>query len=165
MELNMRKTVLIVFCFSILSMGSFALAEENSQLPSKEEVFYLINSNQAERMTMITTTNPDGSAHASIIGIWVSNDLIHFRASSRIAVARNLQRTKSALITLYKIPGKGVPLKKHIGAGIRVTLVDDLKRDQTLKEGKNLKSIYSMKIVKIKSLQSEIDGSEEKGND
>jgi len=168
----MKKALLILLCLFIFLQISFAQerqdetiqsAKSNSQIPTKEEVFELIQSNPADRVVVITTTNADGSVHASVVGIWVHDGVIKFRASSEIAIARNLQRSRGAVITLYKIPEKGVPLNKHKGARVWVKLIENKERKQALNEGKSLKSIYALEVVKIKSLQENDDYIKVKG--
>jgi hypothetical protein len=126
--------------------------EDKGQIPSKADVINLIMSHPADRIVAITTVNPDNSPHMSTVGIFVQNGLIKFRASGKIAVARNLQRTKKAIITLYKMPEEPLPLSQHSGARVWVKLLADKTRDEALMQGKSIKSIYSMEIVKIAPL-------------
>lgn len=129
--------------------------ESNSQIPSKEEVFELIRLNSTDRVVVVTTSNADNSPHASVVGIWVQNGVIKLKASSDIAITRNLQRTRNAVITLYKIPEKGLQLSKHKGVRVWVKLIKNKEREEALKAGKSLKSYYSLEVVKIRSLQKE----------
>lgn len=147
----MKKLFLICIC--VLMFSFFIVSTENNvHLPSETDVLNLIKSHPADRIVAITTVNPDNSPHMSTVGIFVQNGLIKFRASDKIAIARNLQRTKKAIITLYKIPGKPLPLNQHSGARVWVKLLADKSRDDALKQGKSIKSIYSMEIVKVKPL-------------
>ena len=147
----MKKLYLICIC--VLQFSFFIISTENNvPLPSETDVLNLIRSHPADRIVAITTVNPDNSPHMSTVGIFVQNGLIKFRASNKTAITRNLQRTKKAIITLYKIPGKPLPLSQHSGARVWVKLLADKTRDDALKQGKSIKSIYSMEIVKIKPL-------------
>ncbi|MFC2155420.1 pyridoxamine 5'-phosphate oxidase family protein [Acidobacteriota bacterium] len=147
----MKKLYLI--CISVLLFSFFVLPTGNTgQIPSKTDVINLILSYPADRIVTITTVNPDNSPHMSTVGIFVQNGLIKFRASGKIAVARNLQRTKKAIITLYKMPEEPLPLSQHSGARVWVKLLADKIRDEALMKGESIKSIYSMEIVKIAPL-------------
>jgi len=135
---------------------------ENKGLsPSESDVINLIMSHPADRIVAITTVNPDNSPHISTVGIFVHNGLIKFRASGKIAIARNLQRTKEAIITLYKMPEEPLPLSQHSGARVWVKLLANKKRDEALKQGKSIKSIYSMDIIKIKPLHESSESQKE----
>ncbi len=156
MEVFMKKIFLICIC--VLLFSFFIVSTENDdQSPSETDALNLIRSHPADRIVAITTVNPDNSPHMSTVGIFVQNDLIKFRASDKIAIARNLQRTKKAVITLYKIPGKPLPLSQHSGLRVWVKLLANKTRDDALKQGKSIKSIYSMEIVKVKPLHENIE--------
>jgi hypothetical protein len=144
---------LYLMCICVLLFSYFIISTENKvHFPSKTDVINLIRSHPADRIVAITTVNPDNSPHMSTVGIFVQNGLIKFRASNKIAITRNLQRTKKAIITLYKMPKEPLPLSQHSGARVWVKLLADKTRDEALKQGKSIKSIYSMEIIKIKSL-------------
>ena len=50
------------------------------------------------------------------------------------------------------MPKEPLPLSQHSGARVWVKLLAHKTRDDALKQGKSIKSIYSMEIIKIKSL-------------
>jgi hypothetical protein len=158
----MKKLCLICICVLLLSYfiistqnnpeGNRITSQTPENIPSETDVINLIGSHPADRIVAITTVNPDNTPHMSTVGIFVHNGLIKFRASNKIAITRNLQRTKKAIITLYKIPKEPLPLSQHSGARVWVKLLTDKTRDEALRQGKSIKSIYSMEIIKIKSL-------------
>ncbi len=152
----MKKLYLIMFCVLLFSI-SIIPAENNGDIPTETDVLNLIRSHPAERIVAVTTVNPDNSPHISTVGIFVRDGLIKFRASSKIAIARNLQRTQKAVITVYKVPEGPLPLKGHTGARVWVKLLADKERDDQLKEGKSIKSFYAMEIVKIEPLHETVE--------
>ncbi|MCP4156984.1 MAG: hypothetical protein GY757_55240 [bacterium] len=154
----MKKLYVIIICVLLLSIFVIS-AGNNGHITTETDVLNLIRSHPAERIVAITTVNPDNSPHISTVGIFVQDELIKFKASDKIAIARNLQRTKKAVITLYKVPEGPLPLKQHTGARIWVKLLADKNRDDALKEGKSIKSFYSMEIVKIEPLHETVETS------
>ncbi len=152
----MKTFYLIMICV-LLSPMVMISAGNSANIPTETEVLDLIRSHPAERIVAVTTVNPDNTPHISTVGIFVRDGLIKFMGYNNIAIARNLQRTQKAVITIYKVPEKGLPLKRHSGARVWVKLLADKKRDDALKEGKSIKSFYSMEIVKIEPLHETVE--------
>ena len=114
----------------------------------------LIQAPNHQRIMVVTTVNPDQSPHNATVGLWVHNSSIHFYASSGIALARNLERSGMGVITVYAVPAEGMDLADHQGFRLKVRLRGDETRRKALQQGKSLKSVYTLDVTEVESLQN-----------
>lgn len=155
------STLILVSCSVILHSQdvdaiSGASIYNNGRQLSREEIIDLILNKHNDRVLVIGTTNVDGTPNSGIFTLTSIDSILMIYGNNDQLTVRNLKRTKTALVTLYKIPYKGEIYSKHLGARITVELIEDKNRIKFLEEKKGIGKEVGMwnflKIVKIKPL-------------
>ena len=119
---------------------------------TKQEIFDLININKDDRVIVTSTTNADRTAHAGVIDVEAIQEKIVMNGNPNKLTCKNIERSKMAMITVYKIPEKGAKWFQHIGARIWLKFTGEKTRGFETAKGKPLNCKYSMEIVAFRAI-------------
>jgi len=117
---------------------------------SKKEVLDLINND--DRVIVTSTTNADGTAHAGVFEVNALQEKIVINGNSKRLTCENIERSKVAIITVYKTPEKGVKWFRHVGARIWVKLIEKEIIGRETEQSEQTYCKYSMEIVSFRAI-------------
>ncbi|MCP4156985.1 MAG: pyridoxamine 5'-phosphate oxidase family protein [bacterium] len=87
-----------------------------------EEIIKLINAGPARRVLVIGTVNADGTPHAGVFAVSAKDGQIIIDGQSGSQTCKNIERSKKAIIEVYKKPDREARWFEHVGARIWVEL-------------------------------------------
>lgn len=152
----------MLLSFTVISFSqdvdaiSGASTYNNGREFSKEEIVDLVLNRFNNRVLVVGTTNADGTPNSGIFTLTAIDSVLMIYGGDSQLTILNLKRTKTALVTLYKIPYKGEIYSKHLGARITVKLIEDKNKIKFLEDkkgvGEEAGMWYFLEIVNIRPL-------------
>ncbi|MFC2155421.1 pyridoxamine 5'-phosphate oxidase family protein [Acidobacteriota bacterium] len=107
---------------------------------SMENIIKLVNADSDQRVLVIGTTNADGTPHAGVLNVSAKGQQIIINGLSNSNTCKNIERSKKAVIMVYKKPIRDAKWFEHVGARIWAELNENTKTGP-------LTSAYSMRIT------------------
>jgi len=107
---------------------------------SMGNIIKFVNADSDQRVLVIGTTNADGTPHAGVLNVSATGHYIIINDLSNSNTCKNIERSKKAVIMVYKKPGRDDRWFEHVGARIWVELKKNTKTG-------SLTNTYSMRIT------------------
>jgi len=107
---------------------------------SMENIIKLINADATQRVLVIGTVNADGSPHAGVLNVSAKDRHIIINGLPNSDTCKNIERSKKAVIMVYKKPVREAKWFENVGARIWVELIENTKTG-------SLTSTYTMRIT------------------
>jgi hypothetical protein len=105
-----------------------------------ENIIKLVNADSDQRVLVIGTTNADGTPHAGVLDVSAKDHHIVINGRSNSNTCKNIERSKKAVIMVYKKPMRDARWFEHVGARLWVELIEHTKTD-------SLTNTYSLRIT------------------
>jgi hypothetical protein len=105
-----------------------------------ENIIKLVNADTDQRVLIIGTTNADGTPHAGVLNVSAKGHHIIINGRSTSNTCKNIERSKKAIIMVYKKPIRDARWFEHVGARIWIELIENRKTN-------SLTKTYSMRIT------------------